>query len=325
MTENSEKIIDLQNNIAQLKDEMLNPDKVIHKIVFSSNKDILISWARWLDELHELGVNVVKLKSEICKHIKDDIRQMDLPEKKKTNLILYVHHVLPHHYKDPSKQTIRNNDEMYYDFAGLSQERCTKSPKNMSTSDTKKYQSPFLVYALNGLDQYHQEFSKIIEKMLIHLEDPEILRDFENDVKWKEMANMCRALDGLRGPYGILTQMSNEVNLKQSVTILQKAMAKLLSADKSYRFMAHAFGISTKQYKRLRDRLEEWPKKDAQEVIQKVIGSDCCPNCNYNLIENEPENKKDPNKKPKVPREYKGMTPIDAACKRWSGKICFKI
>ena len=321
MTKNSEKITDLQNNIAHLKDEMLNSDKVIHKIVFSSTKDILKSWARWLDELHGLGVNVVKSKSGICKHIKDEIRQMDLPEKKKTNLIFYVHHVLSHQYKDPNKQTIQNNDEINYDYAGLSIEG-TKSPKNMSASNAKEYQSSFIVYSFNCLDQYHLEFSKIIEKMLRHLEDPKILQDFENDLKWNEISNMCKSLAELQGPYGVLAQMSDEVNLKQSVTIFQKAMAKLLSADKSYRFMAHAFGISTKQYKRLRDRLEDWPKRHAQEVIQRVTGSECCPNCNFNLIKNELENRKESNRdKTKVPREYKGMTPVEAVYKKWSKKI----
>ena len=325
MTGTKERIEEIQNNITQLKNEMLDSNKIIHKIIFSSNKDILINWARWIDELYELGVNLVTSRSDICRHIKNEIRQMDLPEKKKMNLILYVHHVLPHYYKDPNKQTIRNNDDdMDYDFAGISQQRYTNSPKNMSTSNAKENQSSFLLSSLRYLDQYHLEFSKIIEKMLKHLEDPEILQDFENDIKWKEISNMCNSLEKLQGPYGILTQMTDEVNLKQSVTILQKAMAKLLNADKSYRLMAHTFGISTKQYKRLRDRLEDWPKKDAQEVIRKVTGSDCCPNCNYNLIENEPENKKISNNKTKVPREYKGMTPIEAASKRWGRKIFLK-
>jgi len=322
LTKNSEKIIDLQNNIAQLKEDILNSNKVIHKIVFSSTKDILKSWAIWLDELHRLGVNTVKSRSGICKHIKDEIRKMDLPEKKKTNLICYVHHVLPYQYKDPNKQTIQNNDEINYDYAGLSIEKGTKSPKNMSASNAKEYQSSFIVYSLNCLNQYHLEFSKIIEKMLRHLEDPEILQDFENDLKWKEISDMCKALAELQGPYGVLAQMSDEVNLKQSVTIFQKAMAKLLSADKSYRFMAHAFGISTKQYKRLRDRLEDWPKRHAQEVIRRVTGSECCPNCNFNLIKNELENrKKSKLDKTQIPRECKGRTPIEAASKRWSEKI----
>jgi len=97
---------------------------------------------------------------------------------------------------------------------------------------------------------------------------------------------MVKNLRELHGPLSIMEQMLAEGNVRTLATPFQLAMCKFLAITETHRTWAHRFGMSPRQYQRIRKRLADWKKKDARHVIEKVIGSITCPcGCNYNLIE----------------------------------------
>jgi hypothetical protein len=83
----------------------------------------------------------------------------------------------------------------------------------------------------------------------------------------------------------MLDQIEDWQDFKQSATVLQLAMAKIMHADGDYAQMAWKLGVSTKENRNIRKRLVHWPEKNAKKAIMKIAGSYLCPcGCDHNLV-----------------------------------------
>ncbi|MFQ5750739.1 MAG: hypothetical protein ACE5HI_01975 [bacterium] len=171
--------------------------------------------------------------------------------------------------------------------------------------------------------------------------DPEILKDFEKALDFKEVMELCNKLEDLYDPQdakvfytkeegeaSLFNQMMDETNFRAPATLLQKAMCASLGVLTTFRQWAHKLSISPRQHQRVRQRLSEWPEKKPEIVIRNVLGSVSCPGCNMNLI----SKRKNPgpvtktkfgNTKIDVPVKYqrKGLNPLEALYLEFHKKI----
>lgn len=89
----------LQNRIEQITKQLEDPASPIHEIYSneSPKRDMILKWAQYVEELHELGVYKEPLTS-ISSHITKEMRRMGLSQG-----VEYVRKILPVKYKDESK------------------------------------------------------------------------------------------------------------------------------------------------------------------------------------------------------------------------------
>lgn len=165
------------------------------------------------------------------------------------------------------------------------------------TKSTKALPDSIILEAFDVTLEYLSVFTEIVKTFKNHCSNQEILSDFEKSLSMKELVQMLLNLQELYAPVKklgqaatntIMGQIQNEINIKSVATAFQLAMCKLLMTEASYRQWAHRFGMSPRQFQRVRTRLAEWPDKDAAVVIDRILGSISCPECYYNLIEAKP-------------------------------------
>lgn len=322
-----ERIRKLQESISALKSQLQNPDATLHQVLTTNKRSFILMWAEWLEELHELGEYTEPLTT-ISNHIKKEIRLMHLNDKTEFNIIHYIHEVLPDKYVDPR-------------LSHKSKDGVENPPENASSIEAQK---EFILIAFQNFREYHREFADVIKIYESHIKNPETQEDFTKLVEWREIAQFCNALSELSGQFSILHQMLDEGNVRQSISIFQLAMYDLLGADESFRLWAYKFGISPRQFQRIRSResnprseKEDWKKKNPKEIIRRVLGSFHCPKCSFNLVCNRYDDDvtreetlkkfEFAGKKWKIPEHIKktmrkkNLNPIEIAKLIWGKKI----
>ena len=260
--EKEHRINELEDSIAELETGLSNERSFIFKSAMGSQKDFFGHWAITLKQLHYLG-KFDKPISEISTYIRRQLGRTDLSIETKENLYNNLDRNLDSEYKHT------------YD----------KNPQNEENNTSVIPEGDFMRYSLKRLQTFHLKFANVCETLFKHLEDPKIHKDFSDVIEWKEIALFSAALADLtkiNSDTGILEQIENELNIRESATIFQKAMLYILSADHSFRKMAHKFGVSPRQNQRIRSRMEDWPEKDAAKVIQNVTSSYQCLKCGFN-------------------------------------------
>lgn len=184
---------------------------------------------------------------------------------------------------------------------------------------------------------------KFIKAFEEKCKNPQILKDFERDLQFKEVTPMLHKLEKLYydhpefsegeakpggGTPTILSQMIAETNFRAPATILQKALCATLGMMSTYRQWAHKLSVSPRQHQRIRQRLDIWPDKKAATIIRNVLGSHQCPNCRFNLITRRmpPKRrlaipgKKEPEKPIEIP-----SNPLEQLYQEFSKKIPHKL
>ena len=235
-------------------------------------KNIFIHWSESLEKLHYLGVYDQPIHT-ISTYIRNQLGKCRFSDNiiadavKHDQLYDSMKHSIDDRFKDP-------------DF----KHRGKKSPENTSGLELTPDHT-FLLEALEMFKHYHRRFADIAKNFITKLEDPLLYNDFEKVTEWQEIATFSHYLDELSSEFGLLDQIEDEQDLKESATILQRAMAKLLYVDGGYRQMAAKFGVSPRQNQRIRERDANWPEKNAKEMIKKILGSLICPcGCGYNFV-----------------------------------------
>ena len=251
-----------------LRLDITDPKGISHKILFSKTKDIILEWADTMKRLHYLG-DYDKPLDTISSYIKSKIGKVKAGLDAKDISYRYVDHVLPEEFKkstSPKKEDVE------------------KLPLNTSTRKLTQ-EEQFLLDSVVSLRTFCMGMSSILSVMVGHLKNPDIAADmlpyFD---EYSKIASLREPIEFMMGEGSILHQIDDEQNIRESATILQKAIVKLLDATLSYRQMAHFLGVSPRQNQRIRNRLAEWPAKDAKTVIRKNILSYCCQNCGMNVI-----------------------------------------
>lgn len=268
-TERSVLITELELFNTQVTDGLKEDTSVINKMFFSSQKDIFQHWAESLEKLHYLGVYKDPV-STISEYMRLQISKVIFSEDDYVNV--------------DRKETLNDNMKHYLDnrFKRAYGDKGTKSPKDTSVI-TPEHQ--FLLDSLRMFEFYHKRFADIANNFYDKIQDPQVFEDFQGVTEWEEIAIFSHYLNELASEYGLLEQIEDEINVKESATLLQKAMFKILYADGGYRQMAYKFGISTRQNQRVRARLDRWPKKHAKDVIMKIQSSYLCQGgCGYNIV-----------------------------------------
>ena len=125
--------------------------------------------------------------------------------------------------------------------------------------------------------------------------------------------------------------MAEEGNMREMATMLQKAMAKLLYADGGFRQMAHGFGVVPRQNQRIRNRMDSWPEKDAENIFRNVTLSLRCQGCGMHVITGKRYNANGTEigqvrlagKKYKLPKSIRNrnLSSIDVAELFWKDKL----
>lgn len=245
---------------------------VIHKMFFSSQKDIFQHWAESLEKLHYLGVYEEPIHT-ISTHIRKQIGRCTFDDNIMADVVKHdqlfdsMKHSIHERFKDPDHQ-----------------HRGKESPENTSVLELTPDHT-FLLEGLQMFKHYHRRFADIADDFISKLEDPIVYKDFADVTEWQEIGLFSHYLNEISSEFGLLDQIEDEINVKESATLLQKAMLKIEYADGAFRQMAGKFGVSPRQCQRIRQRLDDWPLKEAQRVIMKIIGSQVCPcGCGYNFI-----------------------------------------
>jgi len=269
-TEKSTLINELESFNAQVTDGLKEDTSVINKMFFSSQKDIFQHWSESLEKLHYLGVYKDPI-STIMAHLTAQIGKIKFSDDKWKDL--------------EKKERLYDNMKHYLDkrFKRAYGEKGTEPPKNPSVIKTPDHQ--FLLDALKMFEFYHKRFADIADNFSDKIQDPQVFEDFQNVTEWEEIALFSHYLNEIASEDGLLEQIEDQINVKESATLLQKAMFKILYADGGYAQMAYKFGISPRQNQRVRARLDRWPKKRAKDIIMKVQSSYLCPcGCGYNFV-----------------------------------------
>jgi len=227
--------------------------------------------------------------------------------------------------------------------------------KPKSKKDSAKEEPKSIILLANKTTlEFLEIFTEFVEEFDSKCKNPAILKDLENSMEYKDLAKMCMSLQSLYSPpmdvlfhegapASIMNQMLDETNFRAPATMLQKGLCKLLQSLTTYRQWAHKLSISPRQHQRVRERLNEWPDKKAEKLVDNVLGSHVCPSCEFNLVslKGNPSVKvikspgKNKEKIPKilygekwyeVPEKYreKGMNPIEVAYEVFAGKISLK-
>jgi len=314
-SEKQSKILEVSDLHMEIVTGLSNPKKLMHKMMFSTQKEIFTFWSSTLKQLHFLG-KYEKPVNTICTYIKKQIGQMRLDPNpvmdldKKENMYRNVErNVLPECKQDYSKRQIVGEN----------------------TSDLTSKES-IILEAIETLEYYHLEFIKIIKTFRDHIEDPLVHQDMEKWFdRWEKIARLCEPLSELSGDFSILKQMAEEGNMREMATMLQKAMAKLLYADGGFRQMAHGFGVVPRQNQRIRNRMDSWPEKDPENIFRNVTLSLRCQGCGMHIITGKRYNANGTEigqvrlagKKYKLPKSIRNrnLSPIDVAELFWKDKL----
>ena len=279
---NQDHVRKLQRDIDWIKYNLADKTSTLHQVYRSKKKNIILHWAYCLEELQVLGVYKKPIDS-ISNHMRKELVIMGLK-----NAVPYTYEILPTKYKHHAPNPKMN----FYRYDGMGEDL---EPTTNVLGNPKKYASAIagckssddsiLLEAIASFKEYHMWWQKIAIQYEAHLKDPRIHKDFEDSLEWNNVSKLCLSLRALYGPMSILQQVLDEGNMRKSATLFQKAMCVMLESDSSFRYWAHKFGISPRQHQRIRMRLSDWPKKDAKTIIRNVLGSFCCPDCGFNLIE----------------------------------------
>ena len=313
--EKEEHIQLLEESVEELENGIGNEKSFVFKMAMGSQKDFFGMWASNLEQLVFLG-KFDKEVNEISTHIRRQLGKLDLSIDTKENLYNNLDRNLDSRFKktrNPNPQIEDNNTSA------------------ISEGD-------FMRFSLKQLQIYHLKFAKLADTLFNHLADPKIHKDYSDVIEWKEIALFSAALADLtkiNKETGILDQIEDELNIRESATIFQKAMLYLLNADHSFRKMAHKFGVSPRQNQRIRKRMEDWGKKDPAKVIQNVVSSYQCMKCGFNPVTQRTYDDvkmfqestwlkiKYGDKFFPIPEKYKrlALSPIQIAEKIWGKKI----
>lgn len=298
---------------------------VIHKMFFSTQKEIFVHWSESYEKLHYLGYYEKPIHT-ISAHIRAIIGQITFSDDKRIDL------TKKEQLFDSMKHSIHDRFHREYD-----KEKGKESPLDTSVLELTSDHT-FMLEAFLMLKHYHRRFADLADDFIIKLQDPLVYKDFADVTEWEEIGIFCHYLNELASEFGILDQIEDEQNLKESATLLQRAMFKILHADGAYRQMAGKFGVSPRQNQRIRQRDVDWPEKDIKAVVMKIIGSQLCPGgCGYNFItQKKYQNTLDPKfypkyrwseKKIKMPDSLKNKrtNPIDNARLIWGKKVKLNI
>jgi len=294
LDDNEKQIIitKLQKQESEIKNGIADPESIIHVTAFSSEQEIFKRWANRLKQLHYLGVyqkpiNTISsfILTQIGKMTLSSSREEDLD--KKSLLKRNLHRSLTDEYKDPSKINDRGQND------------------SENTSGFCNIENSFMFRAIANFKSYHEIFAEIAGTLLEHLADRKINKEFTNCLEWEEISQFCSVLEAMQEKiriaytdvdevtkkikeFSALDYIKEDLNIRQSADSFRDAQYVLTGADKSFRNMAHKFGIVPRQCQRVRNRLEDWPKKDAKKIIQLVMGSYGCPcGCNIDLVTNK--------------------------------------
>ncbi len=261
------KIADLKLFETQFLDGVKDPNNAVLRNIFKTRKDVITAYAESLRDRHYLGEYKEPINT-ISNYIKAQIRKLYLVNQYETiNLIHYVHVTLKPEFKSPE---LSHTDGV------------TKLPQNTSAFE-KDHQ--FHMDGIKAFIHYHKRFADIGEDHLKKISDPQVFKDFQKVIEWNEIGLFSHYLGELASENGILDQIEDLQDFKQSATIIQLAMAKIMHADGDYAQMAWKLGVSTKENRNIRKRLAHWPKKDAKKAIMKIAGSYLCPGgCGHNFI-----------------------------------------
>lgn len=329
-SEKQAAILKLQKQESEIRNGIADTESIIHIALFTSEQEIIRRWATRLKQLHYLGAYEKPINT-ISAHIKWQIGKMSLPLEKKDNLIRNISRSLDEEFKQNS-DTGQNVPE--------------------NTSAFCNTENSFIFAAMTAFKSYHETFVEIADTLLQHLEDRQINKEFCNVLEWEEIAEFCTILAAMQekikdahkdsvnldkqlAEFSSLNYIKEDLNLRQSSDSFRDAMYVLLGADKSFRKMAHKFGISPRQNQRVRARLDDWPEKDAKRVILEVMGSYLCPcGCGMNLVTSKRHvdltsdkffwEIRFKDKKFKIPEKYRqkyNITPIAIAEKVWGKKF----
>ncbi|MCV0398523.1 MAG: hypothetical protein K5785_00855 [Nitrosarchaeum sp.] len=321
----------LQKQEEEIRLGISNPQSIIHITAFEDRSTIFTRWANHYKQLHYLGVYEKPINT-ISTHIRHHIGKMDIPLEKKESLYHNLDRYLTSEYKLSSDNNPQNEDE--------------------NTSDFCNIENSFMYRAIASFKSYHEIFSDIADTLLQHLADPTINKEFCDIIEWEEISEFCAILETMQtkikdaykdvdkldkqlANFSTLEYIKEDLNIRQSADSFRDAMFVLLGADKSFRKMAHKFGISPRQNQRVRNRLDDWPKKDARKIIQMVMGSYLCPcGCGMNLVTNRrhvdiTDDKffltvRYRDRKMTLPekfRQKKDITPIAIAENQWGKKL----
>jgi hypothetical protein len=301
-----DKIKELKSFEEGLRMDIRDPAGISHKILFSKTKDIILEWANTMKQLHYLGDYEQPINT-ISSYIKSKIGKVSTDLDSKDISYRYVDQVLPDEFK---KITSPKKD-------------VEKLPLNTSARELTS-EEQFVLDSIVSLRSVFMGMVSITGVMIRHLQNPDISAEMQKYFDdYSKIAALREPMEFMMGEGSILHQIDDEQNIRESATILQKAIAKLMSATLSYRQMAHFFGVSPRQNQRIRNRLDEWPAKDAKTVIRKNILSYCCQNCGMNVITGKVYNKngneidqvKLNNKFYNIPEQYKNspLSPIQIA------------
>ena len=305
----SEKEIKI-NHLASLENEiksgLSDSTKLIHNMMFSSQKEIFAFWSVTLEQLHYLG-KYEKPLNTISTYIQKQIGRMQLDEDpardldKKENMCRNVRRSLDPKFKEESDgQIVRK-----------------------ITSELNEEQQ-FICDTFASLEQFYSWMGKICKTMKEHMKDPNMNDDMKKYFdKFHKIAALREPIEFMMDEGSVLDQIADEQNIREVATVLQRAIVKSLDSTISYRQAAHFYGTSTRQNQRIRERDEDWPAKDIESVIRHNILSYCCQSCGMNIITGKKYDKngtqtgmvKLKHKLYPIPEKYKGspLSPIQIA------------
>lgn len=270
--EKNDLIENLQTFDSQVVDGLKNNNMVITKMFFSSQKDIFIHWAESLEKLYYLGQYKEPIYT-ISVYMKRQLGRCRFSDEEVEDAV--IHERLYDSMKHNIPERFKNQD---YNHSGK------VSPENTSSFKI----TPDHIFLLEGLQlfrYYHRRFADIADDMMSKLQDPQIYNDLKDVTEWQEIGLFSHYLGEIAAENGLLDQIENEQNLKESATILQRAMFKIMYADGAYRQMAAKLGITPRQNQRVRKKDEAWKEKHVKSILNKILGSYICPcGCGYNFV-----------------------------------------
>ena len=269
--ESKEQLVsDLTSFTEEVTTGLKENKSVIHEMFFTSQKELLLRWAESFKKLHYLGAYEKPIDT-ISDHILGQIGKMTFSENreedlnKKELLRRNLHKALTDEYKDSTKQ------------------HDTRSPKDLGNASALLEQQQYVIDALSIGEVFLRKFTEIHVDLKKKLEDPERFGKLESLIYWDEIGVYNQYLTILFDD-GVLDQIMDEQNSKQSATLYQKAMSFILYMAGGYREMAGKLGITPRGGQYLREDLRTWPDKKAKLAIAKIQGSYLCPGgCGYNI------------------------------------------
>lgn len=306
-TEKENKIAQLSNLESEIVSGLSNSEKLIHNMMFSSQKDIFTYWASTLKQLHFLG-EFEKPINTISVYIQKQIGKMTLGDNSETDL--------------DKKENMCRNVQRSFDTE-FKEDYSNRQIVGDNTFELNEEQK-FLLETFESLEKFYGWMENIAKTMKEHMKDSnmnaDMLKYFD---KYHKIASLREPIEFMMGEGSILNQIDDEQNIRESATILQKAIAVSMGNILSYRQMAHGFSVVPRQNQRIRNRLAHWPKKDIETVIRKNILSYCCQECGMNIITGKKYNKngeitgevKLSHKSYPIPKQYLGqpLSPIQIA------------